>query len=117
MSQTNSETDFLDFLKSADSKSDMTVREDSPGIEPESTEAVRFTDVAQDGAKDTKEGVTSRVLAEKAKSDARERALIGSVLSTRDFETSNIQIKPVEKVSSQLPTTLRDQVRNKLGRV
>src|SRR5688572_10537978 len=100
-----SEKQFLDFIKQSSSEADMTVREDPPGIPEENTEAIRFSDVAQESNKDGREGMPNRVLSQKAKSDAAERALVGAVLSTRDFETSSIQLKPVEKVSFQRTPT------------
>lgn len=113
MSTTKS-SELLDFLKQS-AESEMVVREESESNEPV-TDAVNFSDVAQDGSIDTKAGVTNRIFAQKGKSDAAERALMGAVLNTRDFETSNIQIKPVEKVSFQRSESLRDRVIKKFGR-
>jgi hypothetical protein len=111
-----SEDQLIDFIKAADSKAEMTVREDPPGLPEENTEAIRFSDVAQDGNKDTKEGVPERVLTSKPKTDAADRALIGAVLTTRDFETSSIHLKPVEKVSHPRQQTLLSRVVSLTGR-
>lgn len=95
----------------------MTVREDPPGIPEKNTEAVRFSDTAQESSKDGREGVMDRVLQHKSKSDVAERALVGAVLNTKDLETSSIQLKPVEKISHPRPSTLMEQVVRTTGRV
>jgi hypothetical protein len=107
---------LTEFLKVADSPAEMTVREDPPGIPEENTEAVRFSDVAQESSKDSKEGVMGRVLDHKSKSDVAERALVGAVLDTKDLETSSLQLKPVEKVSHPRARTLLEETVAKLGR-
>ena len=77
---------------------------------------VNFSDAVQDSSKDVRSGVSERVLSSKPSVDAAERALLGAVLTTRDFETSNISLKPVEKVSHVRSQTLLEQTRSLLGR-
>lgn len=105
------ESQFLDFIKSGED-----VYQDPPGATEPNSDAISFSDVAQDSNKEVKEDVPNRLLSQKSRSDAAERALVGAVLNTKDLETSSIQLKPVEKVSFQRsPTLLEDTVR-KLGR-
>ena len=105
MSQTNEEI-FLDYI----TKKAEDVYPDPPGTEAPNTEAVVFSDVAQESNKDVKEGVPDRLLENKGKSDAAERALVGNILP--QGETSSIQLKPVEKVSSP---TLMEQTLKTVG--
>jgi hypothetical protein len=112
MSQTTEER-FLDYIKQADSPADATVYPDPAGIPPENTEAVRFSDVAQESSKDVREGVADRLLPMKSQSDAAERALVGYILPRG--ETSSIQLKSVEKVSFPRSQTLMEQTVGKLG--
>lgn len=115
MADKTSETAFLDFFKKADSDAAMTVRESTE--REDDRPAVEFSDVAQEGNKDTREGVTNRTIGSKSKSDVAEKALVGNILSTRDFETSNIQVKPVEKVSFPRSLSLMETVLNRCGRL
>lgn len=108
----SAEERFLDFLKVAESPDLVPGTpdhyEEQPEIEPKhNTDAVTFTDTAQESSKDVREGVPGRLLNSKDQVLARERALVGNILSTRDFETSSINLKPVEKVSQP---TLMEQV-------
>ncbi len=115
MSQnTSTEERFLEYLaKKADSESvDL-----YPGPEseiPKVVEPITFSDAAQAENKLVREGVPDRLLPNKAKSDAAERAIVSAIFNTRDFETSSIQLKPVEKVSH---LTLAEQVVRKFGRL
>lgn len=122
-----SEQAFLDYLsKKAEetgSDIDMSNRVGTTNVYPEPadaperlTEPVHFSDAAQESSKDVRSGVPERVLSGKPSVDAAERALIGAVLTTRDFETSNISLKPVEKVSYARSSTLLEQTRSLLGR-
>jgi hypothetical protein len=115
----SSEQRFLDFLKVADSpdlvQGTTDHYEDQPEIEPKhNIEPVNFTDTAQASSKDVREGVPGRLLQSKDQVLARERALVGAILNTRDFETSSINLKPVEKVSSP---TLMERVLSTAGRL
>jgi hypothetical protein len=93
-----------------------TVYPNAPDAAPNDPANVAFSDAAQEVSKDVREGVVSRVLSSPATSNAAERELIKNVLKTRDFETSNIQIKPVEKVSYPRSQTLLEQVQSVMGR-
>jgi hypothetical protein len=108
-----SEERFLEFLKRAETETipgNSETYEDPAGLtHPPNTEAVTFSDTAQNSSKEVREGVPGRLLESKDQVLARERALVGAVLDTRDFETSSINLKPVEKVSS--PTLLEQTLR------
>lgn len=118
---------LTEFLKTAEdmetNKDDSTavggtnLYKDPPGIPEANTEPVRFSNTAQESSKDVREGVPGRLLSSPTTSNAAQRALIGAVLKEKDFETSNIQIKPVEKVSHPRSQTLLEQTLGKLGRV
>lgn len=116
MTQTHEER-LIAFLKEADAPAEAEVYPDPTGIPEERTEAVNFSDAAQESSKDVREGVADRLLAHKSNSDTAERALVGAVLSAKDLETSSIQLKPVEKVSFQRSQTLLEQTYGKLGRL
>lgn len=113
MANETSEESFINFLEKAGSE-EMEIRP-----EPECGDdlpALSFSEVAQAGNKETR-GVLDNVLGSKSKSDAAEKALISNVLNTRDFETSNNQIKPVEKVSFPRSQSLMETVIRKCGRL
>lgn len=111
MAQTT-ENSLLDYLN----KTAEDPYEELPGTPEQGTGEISFSDVAQESNKDVKEGVTDRLFAQKSRSDAAERALVGAVLNTKDLETSSIQLKPVEKVSFPRSQTLLEQTVGKLGR-
>lgn len=110
-----SEEQFLDYVKQADSEADVDVYKDPPDTTSERTEAVEFSSTAQESSKEVREGVTDRLLPNKGRSDAAERALVGNILP--QGETSSIQLKPVEKISFPRAQTLMEQTIGKLGRV
>lgn len=116
MAQTHEEK-FLEFLKHADAPAEMTVREDPPGIPDPNTEAVNFSDAAQESNQDGRQGMADRVLSHKNKSDVAARALIGAVIDTKDYETSSVQLKPGEKVSFVRSPTLMQAAVSKFGRL
>lgn len=113
-----SEKQFLDYVKSAEAtptneddsaKGKIEVYSDvSSSIEQ--PDVVEFSDTAQESSKDVREGVASRLL-----DLQRERGVIGNILP--QGETSSIQLKPVEKVSSRHAPTLMEQTLGLLGRV
>lgn len=111
-----SEQSFLDYIKTAE-EGEVTVREDPPGIPPQNTEAIRFSDAAQESNKDGKEEQAARLFDSKASADTANRALIGAVLDTRDFETSAVGLKPVEKISHPRQQTLMEKTRAVCGRI
>lgn len=108
MSQTSEER-FLDFIN----KQAEDVYPDPTGAPEQRTEAVEFSDKAQEISKDVKEGVPDRLLEHKSKSDSAERALVGNVLP--QGETSSIQLKSVEKVSAPRSQTLMEQTLKTVG--
>ncbi len=110
----SSEAQLLDFLKKADSPAEADVYPDPAGTEAPNTEAVTFSDEAQETSQDVREGVVDRLFDHKSKSDVAERALVGAVLSEKDLETSSLQLQPVEKVSHP---TLSERVLGTFGRL
>lgn len=117
MANQNSETDFLDFLKHADAPTDVAVRTDENEDTDTRTEAAQFSDVARESNQEGREDQPGRLLEHKRKSDVAERALVGAVLNMNDFETSNIQISPNEKVSHPRSVSLMETVVRKCGRL
>ena len=106
MAQT-SEEQFLSYIaKGAESEAPQ-VYEDPPDTPEQNTEAVVFSDVAQESSKDVKEGVLDRLLDHKDKSDSAARALVGNILP--QGETRSLQLKSVEKVSH--PTLIEQTLR------
>lgn len=87
-----------------------TVYPDPPALPERNTKAVTFSDLAQESAQDIRKGVPERLLSSPASSNAAEHALIGNVLATKDYETSNVQLKPKEKISHPRAQTLMEMV-------
>jgi hypothetical protein len=123
MTQTHEER-FLAFIKGAenletniDSTAGTTpspeVYADPEDAPTQRTEAVEFSDVAQEGSRDVRQGVMSRVLDNVSRTQEVGRALVSAMVG-ENYETTALSLRPAEKISHP---TLSEMVVGRCGRL